>query len=77
MFTSPRWVWLGMALVALPACAKKKEVEKPKGVTAPTIHSMATGDFAPVDFEPAPDNLGLDFVHTSGADGRKLLPETM
>ncbi|HPF14509.1 MAG TPA: CRTAC1 family protein [Planctomycetota bacterium] len=77
MFTSPRWVWLGMALVALPACAKKKEVEKPKGVTAPTIHTMATGDFAPVDFEPAPDNLGLDFVHTSGADGRKLLPETM
>jgi hypothetical protein len=28
-------------------------------------------------FEPAPGNLGLDFVHTNGADGRKLLPETM
>ncbi|MEZ6013478.1 MAG: CRTAC1 family protein [Planctomycetota bacterium] len=52
--------------------------------TAPTVTVTATDPaappaaaLAPARFEAAPGNLGLDFVHTSGADGRKLLPETM
>ncbi len=63
--------------LALVACGKEKEAPKPVSSTPPVIPTIPQDSIEPVQFVLAPGNLGLDFVHVDGADGRKLLPETM
>ncbi len=66
------------ALVLAAAC-KDEAPPPPPPVVVEVTRTAPLDAAAPVgaEFVPAPDNYGLDFVHTSGADGRKLLPETM
>ncbi len=61
------------------ACSEPVAVRSDAAPTAPTetVFAVAPRTPDPAGFERPPDDLGLDFVHTSGADGRKLLPETM
>jgi len=65
-------------LCAATAC-KDEAPPPPPPVVVEVERAAPRAEAAPVGahFAPAPDNYGLDFVHTSGADGRKLLPETM
>ncbi|MDF1798711.1 MAG: CRTAC1 family protein [Planctomycetota bacterium] len=65
-------------LVGVAACGSDTGPAAPPEATAPIEAHPAFGvDLAPARFELIEDALGIDFVHTGGADGRKLLPETM
>lgn len=66
-----------VAALLLAACGKEEVTEAPKEAVKPTVPRIASVDLDPVRFDLAPENWGLDFVHVNGADGRKLLPETM
>ena len=67
----------GLLLVGLTACGKEEAPEATKEATKPTVPTISSSEVDPVQFDLAPDNWGLDFTHVGGADGRKLLPETM
>ncbi|MEZ5974572.1 MAG: VCBS repeat-containing protein [Planctomycetota bacterium] len=83
MCTENRLWMLGGLALGLVACSKEKPVETTQTHTPTVIPTQVgrTGSAAantdPIAFHYAPGNLGVDFVHTSGMDGRKLLPETM
>jgi hypothetical protein len=65
-------VWL---LWPTPAPAKSVDDTK---VTGPALHSPAADPNPPtLQFTDVTQSAGIDFVRTDGADGRKLLPETM
>ena len=66
------------ALALAVACgADEREVVVAERTSVQEATTRAVEELAPARFAFAPDNLGLAFVHTSGADGRKRLPETM
>jgi len=61
-------------------CKEKDAAKAPPVVVSATpsaTDTVADSLAGSARFELAPENLGVDFVHTSGADGRKYLPETM
>ena len=83
MCTDPRATTLALlgalATTGLSSCGSGEVSETNASPTLPTERHSTRGaaDLPPASFEPVPDAMGLDFVHTDGADGRKLLPETM
>lgn len=61
-------IWSALLLAALGAGGCTKPEVRPGAAAAPQ---------APVVFEEITTDAGLRFVHTNGARGKKLLPETM
>lgn len=68
------------AALALPACREeaKPETPKPPPFQAPATAARAVvAEPLSLTFVDVTKESGVDFVHDTGADGRKLLPETM
>ena len=57
-----------------PTSARAPEAPRP---TAPALPSFDTVSFPPVRFTDVTEAARIDFVHTNGSYGLKLLPETM
>ncbi|MDR3636468.1 MAG: hypothetical protein P4L84_21875 [Isosphaeraceae bacterium] len=74
------WKVLAVAgiLLALSGCAEKPAPGFVAPPVAPKKTEVVKADTLPhVQFVDITDSSGLKFVHTSGAAGEKLLPETM
>ncbi|MEZ6196596.1 MAG: CRTAC1 family protein [Planctomycetota bacterium] len=64
-----------LAIVYWPE--EKQEKEVVYDTQAPQAATGAGAEMPALPFREAAAELGIDFVHTNGARGRKLLPETM
>ncbi|MCB9831716.1 MAG: CRTAC1 family protein [Planctomycetes bacterium] len=66
---------IGLAIHYWPEAKEEKKVLPEAQAPAPVVE--ATAEIPRTRFVDRGRELGLDFVHVSGATGRKLLPETM
>lgn len=82
-FLSAR-LWTGLALLLmLNGCSEKEEGAEQKVQTPPEYTQAPAAEAAPAALEPLSltvepaTQFGIDFVHETGAAGKKLMPETM
>lgn len=81
-FRRSLWVMGALALVVIAVVLWLKRSEAPGEETeieaaAPEALAEVTIEVPPLPFTDVTAEAGIDFVHESGAEGEKLLPETM